>query len=49
MDESEKEINTGNRVFCARKHCIFVKGEGKRPPKSSRSGNGEGIVELSVE
>jgi hypothetical protein len=29
MDESEKEINTGNRVFWAGKHCIFGKGEGK--------------------
>jgi hypothetical protein len=33
MDESEKEINTGNRVFYAGKHCIFSKGEGKRPSK----------------
>jgi len=36
MDESEKEINTGNRVFYAGKHCIFVKGEGKSPPEKFR-------------
>jgi hypothetical protein len=33
MDESEKEINTGNRVFCAVKHCIFVKARAKTPEK----------------
>jgi hypothetical protein len=36
MDESEKEINTGNRVFCAGKHCIFGKGEAKRPSEKLR-------------
>jgi hypothetical protein len=29
MYESEKEINTGNRVFWGEKHCIFVESEGK--------------------
>jgi hypothetical protein len=48
MDESEKEINTGNRVFCARKHCIFVKARVKGPRKVQGVETGKGLLNYQL-
>jgi hypothetical protein len=48
MEELEKELYKGNRVFLLKKHCIFGKGEGRRTflqvPET-----GEGGAEILVE
>jgi hypothetical protein len=48
MDESEKEINTGNRVFWAGKHCIFGKGEGKGPRKGQGVETAKGLLNYQL-
>jgi hypothetical protein len=49
MEDSEKEINTGNRVFRVRKHCIFGKREEEGPFCKFSGCTGEGTAELLVE
>jgi hypothetical protein len=48
MEEPEKEIYKGNRVFLFRKHCIFGKGEGRRTFLQVHR-TGEGVAEILVE